>query len=79
MHIVDEERLGLPQTSREAFDMLESQSIITSGIAYRMKAMVGFRNIAVQDYQAINQDILQQILDKHLSDFTTYTKQILDY
>ncbi|CAH0322901.1 MULTISPECIES: HepT-like ribonuclease domain-containing protein [Priestia] len=44
-----------------------------------MKAMVGFQNIAVHDYQAINQGILQQILDKHLSDFTTYTKQILDY
>ncbi|KWU56526.1 MULTISPECIES: type VII toxin-antitoxin system HepT family RNase toxin [Priestia] len=54
-------------------------AIITSEIAYRMKAMVGFRNIAVHDYQAINQDILQQILEKHLSDFTTYTKQILDY
>ncbi len=79
MHIVAEERLGLPQTSREAFDMLESQSIITSEISYRMKAMVGFRNIAVHDYQAINQDILQKILDKHLNDFTTYTKQILNY
>lgn len=44
-----------------------------------MKAMVGFKNIAVHDYQAINQDILQQILDKHLSDFTIYTKQILYY
>ncbi|MGG2057793.1 type VII toxin-antitoxin system HepT family RNase toxin [Priestia megaterium] len=54
-------------------------AIITSEIAYRMKAMVGFRNIAVHDYQAINQDILQQILEKHSSDFTTYTKQILDY
>lgn len=54
-------------------------AIITSEIAYRMKAMVGFRNIAVHDYQAINQDILQQILEKHLSDFTTYAKQILDY
>ncbi|MGX1378868.1 uncharacterized protein YutE (UPF0331/DUF86 family) [Priestia megaterium] len=79
MHIVAEERLGLPQTSREAFDMLESQSIITSEIVYRMKAMVGFRNIAVQNYQAINQDILQQIFEKYLSDFTTFTKQILDY
>ncbi|MDW4512099.1 HepT-like ribonuclease domain-containing protein [Priestia megaterium] len=46
-----------------------------------MKDMLGFRNItiAVHDYQAINQGILQQILDKHLSDFITYTKQILDY
>ncbi len=52
---------------------------ITNEIAYRMKAMVGFRNIAVHDYQAINQGILQQILDKYLNDFTTYTEQILDY
>lgn len=59
--------------------MLESQYIITSEIAYRMKAMVGFRNIAVHDYQAINPDILQQILDKHLSGFTRYAKQILGY
>ncbi|OVE34504.1 hypothetical protein CCZ20_26110 [Priestia aryabhattai] len=44
-----------------------------------MKAMVGFRNSTVHDYQAINQDILQKILGKYLSDFTTYTKQILDY
>ncbi|KNH17512.1 hypothetical protein ACS78_23715 [Priestia megaterium] len=68
-----------PQTSREAFDILESQSIITSEVAYRMKAMVGFRNIAVHNYQAINQDIFPQILEKYLSDFTKYTKQILDY
>nr|WP_264195625.1 DUF86 domain-containing protein [Priestia aryabhattai] len=59
--------------------MLESQSIITSEVAYRMKVMVGFQNISVHDYQAINQDILQQILDKHLNSFTTYTKQILNY
>lgn len=52
---------------------------ITNEIAYRMKAMVGFGNIAVHDYQAINQGILQQILDKYLNDFTTYTEQILDY
>ncbi|MFD2616080.1 type VII toxin-antitoxin system HepT family RNase toxin [Terrilactibacillus laevilacticus] len=79
MHVVSEKRLGLPQTSREAFDMLESASIITKKMALRMKAMVGFRNIAVHDYQTINIEILQQILEKHLDDFTTYTKQILRY
>ncbi|RYM04984.1 DUF86 domain-containing protein [Sporolactobacillus sp. THM7-7] len=79
MHIVAEEKLGLPQTSRDAFDMLQSKSIITEKTAHRMKAMVGFRNIAVHDYQTINQDILQQILDKHLNDFTEYTTRILKY
>ncbi|OMP66232.1 type VII toxin-antitoxin system HepT family RNase toxin [Domibacillus epiphyticus] len=79
MHIVAVERLGLPQTSREAFDMLHSKSIIDEETAGRLKAMVGFRNIAVHDYQTINLDILKQIVDKHLGDFTQYTKQILKY
>lgn len=77
MHIVSEQRLGLPQTSRDAFDMLQSHSIIDEGIAKRLKAMVGFQNIAVHDYQTINLDILKQIIEKHLIDFTNYTKQIL--
>jgi uncharacterized protein YutE (UPF0331/DUF86 family) len=77
MHIVSEKRLGLPQTSRDAFDMLKSQYIIDEEIAKRLKAMVGFRNIAVHDYQTINLDILKQIIEKHLGDFTNYTKQIL--
>jgi|SRR3954454_16143591 uncharacterized protein YutE (UPF0331/DUF86 family) len=79
MHIVAQERLGLPQTSRDAFDMLESSSIIDKEIAKRLKAMVGFRNIAVHDYQIINLNILEQIVEKHLEDFTDFTKQILKY
>jgi uncharacterized protein YutE (UPF0331/DUF86 family) len=79
MHIVAQERLGLPQTSRDAFDLLESSSIIDEEIAKRLKAMVGFRNIAVHDYQTINLNILEQIVEKHLEDFTDFTKQILKY
>ena len=79
MHIVAQERLGLPQTSRDAFDILESSSIIDEEIAKRLKAMVGFRNIAVHDYQTINLTILEQIVEKHLEDFTDFTEQILKY
>lgn len=79
MHIVSEERLGLPQTSREAFDMLQTHRIIDENIAKRLKAMVGFRNIAVHDYQALNLDILKEIVEKHLNDFTDFTKRILVY
>ena len=79
MYIVSQERLGLPQTTQEAFDMLQSNSIIDEEIANRMKAMVDFRNIAIRDYQDIDLDILQQIIDKHIEDFTSFTKQISRY
>ena len=79
MYIVSQERLGLPQTTQEAFDMLQSNSIIDEEIANRMKAMVDFRNIAIRDYQDIDLNILQQIIDKHIEDFTSFTKQISRY
>ncbi|MFJ7931614.1 DUF86 domain-containing protein [Peribacillus sp. NPDC096448] len=79
MHIVAEQKLGLPQTSRDAFDMLHGALIIDEITVKRLKAMVGFRNIAVHDYQTVNIDILQQIVTNHLEDFTDYTKQILKF
>lgn len=79
MHIVAEKRLGLPQTSRDAFEMLQTNSFIDENTAKNLKAMVGFRNIAVHDYQTINIEILRQIAEKHLSDFTKFTAQILNH
>lgn len=77
MHIVSEKRLGLPKTSREAFDLLEQANLLQPALAKSLKAMVGFRNIAVHDYQSLNLNILQSIIEEHLSDFTSYTSEIL--
>lgn len=79
MHIVAEKKLGLPQSSREAFTLLEAEDIIPSSLGQKMKAMVGFRNIAVHDYQEINLVILQKIVEEHLIDFMVYTKTLLMY
>ncbi|QOK29876.1 DUF86 domain-containing protein (plasmid) [Cytobacillus oceanisediminis] len=77
MHIVAVKKLGLPQQSRDAFTLLEAEGILPSPLSDKMKAMVGFRNIAVHDYQEINLVILRKILDDHLVDFFEYTKTIL--
>lgn len=77
MHLVSEKKLGLPKASREAFRLLQEEGIIDAALAKTLMNMVGFQNIAVHDYQAIELDILQAILDRHLSDFTAYTKVLL--
>ncbi len=46
-------------------------------LAKRLKAMVGYRNIAVHDDQTLNLNILKQVIEKHLADFTNYTRLIL--
>jgi uncharacterized protein YutE (UPF0331/DUF86 family) len=41
-----------------------------------MKRMVGFRNIAVHDYQRMQIEILEAILTQHLSDFDVYLREL---
>lgn len=79
MHLVAENKLGLPQKSRDAFALLEEKGIISTTLSRKMQAMVGFRNIAVHDYQEINIVILQKIIESHLEDFTEFTKTVLQY
>ena len=78
MYLVSDRNLGLPQSSRDAFQLLQNHGLIDSDLCNRMKAMVGFRNIAVHDYQTIDTAILQSIIDHHLGDFRTFSDAILN-
>jgi uncharacterized protein YutE (UPF0331/DUF86 family) len=44
-----------------------------------MEAMVGFRNIAVHNYQKLDIDILRSILQNNLADLEDFYRVILDY
>ena len=77
MHIVSERKLGVPKASRESFKMLQEAGLIDATLAKTLMNMVGFRNIAVHDYQALDLDILEAILDKHIDDFKDFTKIVL--
>lgn len=76
MHLVSERKLGLPKTSRDAFDLMVEADIIPSKLAASLKSMVGFRDIAVHDYQSLKIDILQMIIEHHVQDFFTFIKHI---
>ena len=77
MHVVAQRRLGVPQDARSAFDLLHRESLIDADLARRMKAMVGFRNIAVHDYQQMHVVILQRILAERLGDLTEFGQRVL--
>ncbi|MEM5767947.1 MAG: DUF86 domain-containing protein [Bacillota bacterium] len=79
MYLIAELKLGLPQNSRDAFTMLHNKKIIDDRLTQAMQAMVGFRNIAVHDYQAVNLDIVRAVIEKHLVDLKEFVKAILIY
>ena len=68
MHMVAERRLGLPQSSREAFSLLSQNGLLTPELSKRLQAMVGFRNIAVHDYQSVDLAILQGVIENNTAD-----------
>ena len=75
-HIVKNRNLGLPNTSRELFDLLLEADIISQKSCRQMQGMVGFRNIAVHDYQNLNIEIVVAIVEKHLGDFESFIEEI---
>lgn len=77
MHVVSERKLGVPKTSREGFKLLQEAGLIEAHLAKTLMNMVGFRSIAVHDYQALELEILEAILEKHIDDFKDFTKVIL--
>jgi uncharacterized protein YutE (UPF0331/DUF86 family) len=76
MHHVADRRLGIPQHSREAFELLMQHGLLTQTTTSAMKNMVGFRNIAVHSYQQLQRPVLEAILLRHLGDFETYLAEI---
>jgi uncharacterized protein YutE (UPF0331/DUF86 family) len=76
-HIIRTRKLGLPQSARNVFDLLAQDGIIAPALADSLKKMVGFRNIAVHDYQALLLPILVTIITEHLDEFQEFVTAVL--
>jgi uncharacterized protein YutE (UPF0331/DUF86 family) len=76
-YLVRRERLGLPQSARDVFELLAQGAWIEQTLAATMKKMVGFRNIAVHDYQSLQLPITINIITLHLGDFLKYSEALL--
>ena len=75
-HLVADERIGLPANLKENFTLLESRQIIDAQLSKHLQSMVGFRNIAVHDYQQLDLTILKSILEHRLGDLDEFVRGI---
>ena len=76
-HLIRRERLGVPQSARDVFALLAQAGRIELALAQGLQRMVGFRNIAVHDYKALQLPITVAIIEKHLDEFLQYSKVLL--
>ena len=76
MHIVSRKKLGIPQSLRDAFELLGEAHFIPDELAQSLKGMVGFRNIAVHNYQALKLEVV--IIEQRLGDLEDFKRCALE-
>jgi len=76
-HIVRREKLGVPQSARSALELLAKAGWLDETLLVSLKNMVGFRNIAVHEYQTLQLPILVSIITKHMDDFLKFSTAVL--
>lgn len=79
MHIVAENRLGIPQASRDVFEILKSNNILQEDLTEKMKALISFRNMVLHDYENISIILIQEIIENDLYDFYKYINSLNRY
>jgi uncharacterized protein YutE (UPF0331/DUF86 family) len=75
-HILATHNQAVPNTMSEAFTHLHRQGIISKQIADKMKKSVGYRNVAVHNYDDISLQITYEIAKDHLQDFKEFIREI---
>lgn len=74
MHRLTDMDVTTPQTMGDSFTALAQEGLIDAALCARMRAAVGFRNLAVHNYDVISWDIVFTIATAHLDDFRAFAK-----
>jgi len=78
-YVIKRDKLGIPVSSAESFDLLARQGKINQVLADRLKLMVGFRNVAVHEYRRIDYAIVVEIIEDGLDDIIGFMDRIMEF
>jgi uncharacterized protein YutE (UPF0331/DUF86 family) len=65
--------LGAPASTRDGFERLVRANVITQPLSDKLMRMVGFRNLAVHQYQALDIAIVRAVIEKNLDDLLEFS------
>ena len=78
-HLIAGMNVPPPGTMGQTFDLLAQEGVLSSELANGLKKSVGFRNVAVHNYDSINWSIVHNIVKNHLGEFSEFAKAIIDW
>lgn len=70
--VIRHRRLGIPADSRDSFQLLGREGMLDAELAERLSRMVGFRNLAVHRYTALDLDIVEAVIDRELDELLAF-------
>ena len=72
-------RLGLPGEEDDLFDRLARHGAISGSMAATLRRMKGLRNLLVQEYGRINDEIVFETVRGRLADFDAFKREVLTF
>jgi uncharacterized protein YutE (UPF0331/DUF86 family) len=76
-HVISDTDAAAPQTMGEVFSTLQTLGVISAELASRLRGAVGFRNIAVHNYDRVDWAIVFAISSRYLDDFRTFAAAVV--
>ena len=76
-HLIAAQNKPAPDTMGQTFDVLADMGVVSAELGMRMKKAVGFRNIAVHNYEAIDWEITHAIATRHMNDFAAFAAAVV--
>jgi uncharacterized protein YutE (UPF0331/DUF86 family) len=78
-HVLASIEAPTPGTMAQTFDQLATMRVLDSSLAQGLRRAVGFRNIAVHNYEAIDWRIVHAIARQHVADFRAFASAIVEW
>jgi uncharacterized protein YutE (UPF0331/DUF86 family) len=75
-HLVSDQRLGEPRSSRELFELLAKAGLLPPDLSTPLQAMAGFRNVLVHGYDDVDLAIVRDVLERHLVDLDRFVAAV---
>ena len=75
-HIVSDQRLGEPGTNLALFTLLTQAGWLAEETSRALRAAIGFRNVLVHGYTAVDPRIVRDVLERHLGDIDAFVSEI---
>lgn len=78
-HLIKTRKMGIPSSSVESFELLESKRVIDKRLTEQLKKMVHFRNVVIHEYQRVDIDIVKSVIMSGLNDLVLFGDCIKEY